>query len=337
MESLAHEFFIPEPDLDIDGFAKVELVTVKNESHFLHWGKQINQRTFVYIIKLYKEGVFNLSPTIKTYGNDYRMRIGKDIEIKSNVPFEKENVKEKKLKMPFSQTDIIIVLDLSSSMLAQDFDSSRFCFCKNKIEVFCSQIKENQRIGLIGFAGEPFVFQGLTRDAKLLSQKLKTISAGTLQDGTGTGNAIMLAIEQLKNSTAPEKRILVLTDDKPNCGYFDLKVALAAAADMDIQVSILGINSNQEALIPVTRKRTGEFIYKKRKTNFDAKYFENLTEDRGFFSRIVNPEEFEEAFEQSLSWENKSIKVESEFSLKVQAIFIENARLLYKGVKLREF
>ena len=141
--------------------------------------------------------------------------------------------------------DIMLVMDVSTSMLAKDFKPNRLEAAKAVAEDFISHRKYD-RIGLVIFAGEAFTFAPLTTDHDLLKNFISQIRAGILKDGTAIGNGLAAAINRLKDSKAKSKVIILLTDGVNNAGYISPETAVEMAKKYKIKIYTIGIGSNQQ-------------------------------------------------------------------------------------------
>ena len=124
-------------------------------------------------------------------------------------------------------TDIILAMDVSTSMLARDFDPDRFEAAKDVASQFVSG-RESDNIGIVIFAGESFTLVPMTTDKAVLVNYIKEIKMGMLQDGTAIGDGLATSINRIRNGKAKSKSIILLTDGSNNTGV----VAPLTAADI---------------------------------------------------------------------------------------------------------
>lgn len=146
--------------------------------------------------------------------------------------------------------DLMLVLDLSSSMLAQDFSPSRFEVARRTAIQFV-QGRRADRIGLVVFAGQAFTQVPPTLDYRFLLTMLQRLQVGRLEDGTAIGTAIATAINRLKNSEARSKVIILLTDGQNNRGEIDPLTAAELARQAGIRIYTIGLSGRGEAPYPV--------------------------------------------------------------------------------------
>lgn len=145
--------------------------------------------------------------------------------------------------------DIAMVLDISGSMLAEDFKPNRLEAAKNVIDEFISG-RTSDKIGLVIFARESFTQCPLTIDYSVLRTLLKEIESGMLEDGTAIGIAIANGVNRLKDSKAKSKVMILLTDGVNNAGEIDPISAAQIAKDFGIRIYTVGVGTKGEAPYP---------------------------------------------------------------------------------------
>lgn len=146
--------------------------------------------------------------------------------------------------------DIVIVLDISTSMLARDFSPDRLEAAKNVAMEFISG-REHDRMGLVVFAGEAFTQCPLTTDRAVLLNLFKDIHAGMIEDGTAIGNGLATAVSRIKDSEAISRVIILLTDGENNRGEVAPVTAAEIAKTFGIRVYTVGVGSTGTAPYPV--------------------------------------------------------------------------------------
>lgn len=141
--------------------------------------------------------------------------------------------------------DIILVLDISSSMLAEDFKPNRLEAVKTTAKTFIEN-RKGDRIGLLVFAGETFIQCPLTIDTDVLTNLLKDVTVAEQEyDGTAIGMAIANATNRLRNSDAKSKVMILLSDGSNNAGELDPMTAAEMASEFDIKIYTIGAGTNQ--------------------------------------------------------------------------------------------
>ena len=148
--------------------------------------------------------------------------------------------------------DILLVIDQSSSMLAQDFKPNRLEAAKEVAKKFIKD-REGDRLGLIVFAGEPYIQCPLTRDINVLLEFTDEIEIIDQEhDGTAIGMAIANSINRLRESDTKSKTIILLSDGSNNQGELDPITAAGLAAKFDIKIYTVAAGTHGLAPYPVT-------------------------------------------------------------------------------------
>lgn len=146
--------------------------------------------------------------------------------------------------------DIMLALDISSSMLSQDFKPNRIEAAKDLAIEFISG-RPSDRIGLVIFSSESFTQCPLTSDHAVLINLFKDIKSGMIQDGTAIGSGLATAVSRLKDSDSKSKIIILLTDGVNNMGSIAPLTAADIAKTFGIRVYTIGIGTQGSALCPV--------------------------------------------------------------------------------------
>lgn len=146
--------------------------------------------------------------------------------------------------------DIVLVLDLSSSMKAEDLKPSRFQAAKMVAKQFIDK-RTSDRIGLVVFARKAFTVVPPTLDYSLLKKMLDNIKMGIIEDGTAIGMGIATAVNRLKDSKAKSKVIILLTDGQNNAGAIDPVTAADLAASFNIKIYTIGAGTRGMAPYPI--------------------------------------------------------------------------------------
>ncbi len=145
--------------------------------------------------------------------------------------------------------DIAMLLDISGSMLAEDFKPNRLDAAKNVIDEFIAG-RTSDKIGLVVFAGQSFTQCPLTIDYSVLRNLLKEIKSGMIEDGTAIGTAIANGVNRLKDSSAKSKIIILLTDGVNNSGEIDPITAAQIAKTFGVRIYTVGVGTRGEAPYP---------------------------------------------------------------------------------------
>lgn len=147
--------------------------------------------------------------------------------------------------------DIMLTMDISTSMLAMDFQPNRVEAAKEVAMRFVAN-RPNDNIGLVVFAGESFTACPLTQDHATLINRLRSMTPGIIEDQTAIGSGIATAIGRLKESKAKSKVIILLTDGANNTGNISPKMAADLAKTFGISIYTIGVGSGAgEAPYPI--------------------------------------------------------------------------------------
>ena len=142
--------------------------------------------------------------------------------------------------------DIMLVLDTSTSMRAQDFQPNRFEAARDVAAEFI-QGRFSDRVGLIVFAAKAYTQAPLTLDYNFLLQMLSEVEVGIIEDGTAIGTALATSVARLEDSEAESKVVILLTDGQNNRGEVDPVTAAEVAETMDVRVYAIGVGADGEA------------------------------------------------------------------------------------------
>jgi Ca-activated chloride channel family protein len=156
--------------------------------------------------------------------------------------------------------DIMIALDVSSSMLAEDFAPDRLGAAKMTVARFI-EARPHDRIGLVAFAGEALTQVPATGDHAILEQALGNVQVGMLEDGTAIGLGLATAANRLKQSSGQSRVLILMSDGENNRGSVDPRAAAKAAAAFGIRVFTIGVGSRTRARIPVAITASGALRY----------------------------------------------------------------------------
>ncbi len=176
--------------------------------------------------------------------------------------------------------DIFLVMDLSSSMLARDFDPNRLEVSKRVAAEFVDK-RPHDRIGLAVFAGESFTQCPLTSDHRVVKDFLVTLECGILEDGTAIGMGLAAAVNRLTDSKAESKVIILLTDGVNNTGYIDPMTAAEIAKEYNVRVYTVGVGTRGDALAPMRRRDDGRYIFGMARVEIDEKLLGQIASSTG--------------------------------------------------------
>ncbi|MEA2014752.1 MAG: VWA domain-containing protein [Thermodesulfobacteriota bacterium] len=171
-----------------------------------------------------------------------------------------------------SGIDILLAIDVSGSMKALDFTTrgkqiSRIDVVKNVVSRFIEE-RPNDCIGLVAFAGQPYIVSPLTLDHNWLQQRLEGVKTDMMKDGTAIGSAIAAGVNRLRDRKTKSKIVILLTDGMNNAGKVSPVTAAEAAETMGIKVYTIGAGSHGDVPVPVT-DRNGNSRIVMAKVNID--------------------------------------------------------------------
>ena len=140
-------------------------------------------------------------------------------------------------------TDIVLAMDISSSMLATDLKPTRFDVAKEVAQKFVNQ-RTDDNIGLVVFSGETLSLMPLTNDKPALINAISAIKTGMLNDGTAIGDGLSSAVNRLTSGKAKSKSIILLTDGTNNAGDVAPSTAAQIAKEKGIKIYTIGVGTN---------------------------------------------------------------------------------------------
>ena len=175
--------------------------------------------------------------------------------------------------------DIMLAMDVSSSMLARDFKPDRISVARETASKFIVD-RPNDRIGIVVFAGESFTQSPLTTDKRTLLNLMSQIRSGIIEDGTAIGNGLATAINRLKESDAASKVIILLTDGVNNAGQITPVTAADIAQTFGIKVYTIGVGTMGTALYPQI-DAWGNTVMAPMKVEIDEEVLRQIAEKTG--------------------------------------------------------
>lgn len=207
--------------------------------------------------------------------------------------------------------DIMLVMDLSSSMLARDFEPNRLEVSKKVAASFVDK-RTYDRIGLVVFAGEAYTQCPLTTDHRIVKEFLAKLECGLLEDGTAIGMGLATSVNRLKDEKTKSKIAIVLTDGVNNAGYQSPDLAARLAREFDIKVYTIGVGTTGEALTPVSRRSDGEYIYGVARVEIDEPLMRNIAElTGGRYFRATSAQDLRNIYDEIDRLEKTTIDVTS--------------------------
>jgi Ca-activated chloride channel family protein len=194
------------------------------------------------------------------------------------IALARPQIGEGDAKVRASGIDIVIALDLSGSMAAEDFEMkgqpvNRLTIAKDVIERFAAK-RENDRIGLVAFAGRAYIASPLTLDHPFLMENLERLTLGSIEDGTAIGSGIAAAVNRLRDLKSKSKVVILMTDGQNNAGKVPPATAAEAAQSLGVRVYTIGVGTKGIARMPYVNV-FGQKVYTDQQVDIDE---ETLTE-----------------------------------------------------------
>jgi Ca-activated chloride channel homolog len=168
--------------------------------------------------------------------------------------------------------DICLALDCSTSMLAEDFTlggkrQSRLEIVKEVVRDFIKG-RDRDRIGIVAFAGRPYIVSPLTLDYGWLLQNLERVTTGMIEDGTAIGSGILTSVNRLKDTKAKSKVVVLMTDGRNNAGAIDPVTAAETAKALGIKIYTIGAGSRGPVPYPM-KDIFGQTVYQQIEIDID--------------------------------------------------------------------
>jgi Ca-activated chloride channel family protein len=192
--------------------------------------------------------------------------------------------------------DIIVVIDASGSMKAEDFQPNNRLFVAKHVASSFVEGRVGDRIGVVVFAGEAFTQCPLTLDHGVLLDLISSIDFGIEPDGTAIGSAIATAVNRLRKSEAKSKVVILLTDGKNNSGAVDPLTAADAAAALGIKIYTIGVGAKGEAPYPIDDPLYGRRYVRMPSDVDDESLTEIAKKTGGLYFRATSSEALQEIY-----------------------------------------
>lgn len=171
--------------------------------------------------------------------------------------------------------DIMMVMDVSPSMLSRDFRPDRLTVAKEVAASFINRRPYDQ-MGLVVFSGGAFTQCPLTNDRRILQAFVNNLQVGRLPDGTAIGMGLATAVRHLDKGESKSKIVLLITDGENNAGDLGPLTAAAAAKSLGVRVYTIGIGSDGLVQSPTYQNANGSFAFAARQMTFDTRLLEEM-------------------------------------------------------------
>ena len=203
--------------------------------------------------------------------------------------------------------DIILCIDVSGSMTAQDFSPNRMEAAKKVAENFVDN-RPSDRIGVVIFAGESFTQCPLTTDHYVLKTQIQQIRNGLLEDGTAIGSGLATSVDRLRNSKSKSKVVILLTDGVNNGGLIDPSTAKEIAKTFKIKVYTIGVGTDGYAPTPVSTPLG--IVMQNEKVAIDEKLLRNIAvETGGKYFRATDNSSLENIYREINQLEKSKVEI----------------------------
>jgi Ca-activated chloride channel family protein len=204
--------------------------------------------------------------------------------------------------------DIVMAIDVSSSMLARDLKPNRLAALKQVASDFIRK-RPSDRIGLVVYAGESYTKTPITSDKSIVLSALRDITYGQLNDGTAIGMGLATSVNRLKESKAISKVIILLTDGVNNAGFIEPQTAADLALEYNIRTYTIGLGTNGNALSPVGYNADGSFRYGMRQVEIDESLLKEIADATGGqYFRATDNEKLEAIYDEINKLEKTEIE-----------------------------
>lgn len=205
--------------------------------------------------------------------------------------------------------DIMMVMDLSSSMLARDFQPDRLTVSKEMGKRFIDK-RTYDRIGLVVFAGESFTQSPLTTDHRILKEFMSSLESGIMEDGTAIGMGLASAVNRLKESESESKVVILLTDGVNNAGYIKPMTAAEIAKELKVKVYTIGVGTMGNAVAPISKRSDGRYVFGVSRVEIDEDLLTEISKlTGGKYFRATNEAGLERIYEEIDRLEKTEIDV----------------------------
>jgi Ca-activated chloride channel homolog len=195
------------------------------------------------------------------------------------IALARPHIKNEQQEFNGEGVDIVLCIDISGSMMAQDFTPNRIEAAKKVAEDFVNQ-RTDDRIGIVIFAGESFTQCPITTDHAVLLSSIENINTNLLQDGTSIGEGLATGVDRLRNSKSKSKVIILLTDGINNGGLIDPITAMNIAKTFGIKVYTIGVGTEGVAPFPVENDM-GQVIMEQQKVEIDEDLLKQIAAETG--------------------------------------------------------
>ncbi|HMI77222.1 MAG TPA: VWA domain-containing protein [Ferruginibacter sp.] len=249
--------------------------------------------------------------------------------------FEEQNVEGEGV-------DIVLCIDVSGSMTAQDLTPNRLEAAK-KVAIDFVNKRLTDRIGIVIFSGESFTQCPLTTDRNVLIAAIQNIRNGLLEDGTAIGSGLGTSVDRIRNSKSKSKVVILLTDGENNGGLIDPKTAKEIAKAFQVKVYTIGVGTDGYAQQPVNTPMG--VVMQSGKVSIDEKLLKEIaSETGGKYFRAKDNEGLASIYDEINGLEKSKIEIstftsqtEKYFPFVIAALFFLFLEVLLRFTVFRKF
>ncbi len=237
-----------------------------------------------------------------------------------------------------SGIDIILAVDVSGSMEALDFTinnepANRVEVVKQVVSRFIEE-RPDDRIGLVAFAGRPYMVSPLTLDHQWLQKRLQTIHPGMVEDGTAIGSALGSSVNRLRDQKAKSRIVILLTDGMNNAGKILPTTAAEAAETFGIKIYTIGAGSRGEVPVPITDPFGNRKIVR-AKVDIDEKTLKQVAQMTGAqYYRATDTDSLEKIYNDINKLETTTRKIKKFEHRNEMFLWAALGALLLMGIEL---
>jgi Ca-activated chloride channel family protein len=259
---------------------------------------------------------FSTVPMVKAFGPSWRVGVSPVLSLLRNATLAlfifalaRPQAVNREREYETKGVDIMLSLDISGSMLAEDFKpENRMLVAKQEAKKFIRG-RENDRIGLVVFARDAFTQCPLTLDYDILSYLVDEIQIGMIPDGTAIGMGIATAVNRLRESDAKSKVIILITDGENNAGKIDPVTAAELARTFGIKIYTIGVGRGGLVPFPINDPLFGK-RYVQAKVDVDEFVLKRIADiTSGVFFRARDPQSLTEVYARINELEKTEVKV----------------------------
>lgn len=229
------------------------------------------------------------------------------------IALARPQLTEGRTSITASGIDIVVALDLSGSMAAEDFELdnervNRVQVAKKVLEGFISK-RPSDRIGLVAFAGQAYVATPLTLDHEFLLENLDRLDIGVIEDGTAIGSALSAGLNRLRKLESLSRIVILMTDGQNTTGEIPPLTAAEAARALKVKVYTIGVGTQGMAPMPAT-DAFGRKGYRQVPVNIDEETLKEIAaKTGGKYYRALDTDSFREIYEEIDRFEKTEIQV----------------------------